>query len=136
MWRSWSTRQADDPGPEEVSFGNVLIYDMGGGTLGASFLTIEDGIFEVTSTAGDPEDFDNQIVDVRVQDSKRKNRGKDLAGNHLAVRHVGTQCERAKRTLSSSAHAKIEIDALLDGVFGTLVQGVEHGKPLQFQGIR
>ena len=84
MWRSWSRRQADDPGPEEVSSDNVLIYDMGGGTLGASLLTIEDGIFEVTATAGDThlgtEDFDNQIVDVRVQDSKRKNRGKDLSG--------------------------------------------------------
>ena len=50
-----------------------------------------------------------------MQDSKRKNRGKDLAENHTAIRHVGTQCGRAKRTLSSSTHAKIEIDALLDG---------------------
>ena len=65
-------------------------------------LTIEDGIFEVTATAGDAhlgtEDFDNQIVDVRMQDSTRKDRGKDLAGNHPAVRHVRTRCERAKRT--------------------------------------
>ena len=80
----------------------MLIYDMGGDTFGASpFLTIEDGIFEVTATAGDAhlgtEDFD-QIVDVRMQDSKRKNRGKDLAENHPAFRHVRTQCERAKRT--------------------------------------
>ena len=51
-----------------------------------ALLTIEDGIFEVTATADDAhfgtEDFDNQIVDVRMQDSKRKNRGKGLAGNH------------------------------------------------------
>merc|ERR1719387_2821896 len=32
---------------------NVLIYDMGGGTFDVSVLTIEDGIFEVKSTAGD-----------------------------------------------------------------------------------
>merc|ERR1740138_164671 len=42
---------------------NVLIYDMGGGTFDVSVLTIEDGIFEVKSTAGDThlggEDFDN-----------------------------------------------------------------------------
>ena len=84
MWRSWSRRQADDPGREEVSSGNALIYDMGGGTFGASLLMIEDGTFEVTATAGDAhlgtEDFDNQVVDVRTQDSKRKNRIKDLAG--------------------------------------------------------
>merc|ERR1719201_2522991 len=43
---------------------NVLIYDMGGGTFDVSVLTIEDGIFEVKSTAGDThlggEDFDNR----------------------------------------------------------------------------
>ena len=73
----------------------------------------------MTATAGDAhlgtEDFDNQIVDVRMQDSKRKNRGKDLAGNNPAIRHVRTRCARAKRTLSSSTHATMEIDALLDG---------------------
>ena len=82
-------------------------------------MTIEDGIFEVTATAGDTrlgtEDFHNQIVDVRVQDAKRKNRGKDLAGNHLAVCHVRTECERAKRTSYFSMQATTEIDALLDG---------------------
>ena len=80
---------------------------------------MEDGIFEVTATAGDAhlgtEDFDNQIVDVRMQLSKRKNRGKDLAGNHPGARHVGTQCFRAMRALSFSTQTTIEIDALLDG---------------------
>merc|ERR1711863_70164 len=32
---------------------NVLIFDLGGGTFDVSVLTIEDGIFEVKSTAGD-----------------------------------------------------------------------------------
>ncbi|RTG80998.1 heat shock 70kDa protein 1/2/6/8 [Schistosoma bovis] len=43
---------------------NVLIFDLGGGTFDVSILTIEDGIFEVKSTAGDThlggEDFDNR----------------------------------------------------------------------------
>jgi L1 cell adhesion molecule like protein len=99
---------------------NVLIYDMGGGTFDVSVLTIEDGIFEVKSTAGDThlggEDFDNRVVDFCVQDFKRKNRGKDMSGNHRAVRRLRTQCERAKRTLSSSTQATIEIDSLFDGV--------------------
>merc|ERR1712061_874546 len=46
---------------------NVLIFDLGGGTFDVSILTIEDGIFEVKSTAGDThlggEDFDNRLVD-------------------------------------------------------------------------
>jgi len=99
---------------------NVLIYDMGGGTFDVSILTIEDGIFEVKATAGDThlggEDFDNRIVDFCMQDFKRKNRGKDLAGNQRALRRLRTQCERAKRTLSSSTQATIEIDSLFDGI--------------------
>merc|ERR1712088_994224 len=99
---------------------NILIYDMGGGTFDVSLLTIEDGIFEVKATAGDThlggEDFDNRIVDFCLQDFKRKNRGKDMAGNQRAIRRLRTQCERAKRTLSSSTQATIEIDSLFEGV--------------------
>jgi len=99
---------------------NVLIYDMGGGTFDVSLLTIEDGIFEVKSTAGDThlggEDFDNRLVDFCMQDFKRKNRGKDMAGNHRAIRRLRTQCERAKRTLSSSTTAQIVVDSLFEGI--------------------
>merc|ERR1712023_370235 len=72
------------------------------------------------ATAGDThlggEDFDNRVVDFCIQDFKRKNRGKDLAGNQRALRRLRTQCERAKRTLSSSTQATIEIDSLFDGI--------------------
>jgi len=85
-----------------------------------SILTIEDGIFEVKATAGDThlggEDFDNRIVDHCMQEFKRKNRGKDLAGNQRAIRRLRTQCERAKRTLSASTQTTIEIDSLFEGV--------------------
>ncbi|CAE7450114.1 unnamed protein product, partial [Symbiodinium microadriaticum] len=94
--------------------------DMGGGTFDVSLLTIEDGIFEVKATAGDThlggEDFDNRVVDFCIQDFKRKNRGKDMAGNQRAIRRLRTQCERAKRTLSSSTQATIEIDSLFEGI--------------------
>eukprot|EP00929_Paragymnodinium_shiwhaense_P022182 TRINITY_DN1423_c0_g1_i4.p1 TRINITY_DN1423_c0_g1~~TRINITY_DN1423_c0_g1_i4.p1 ORF type:complete len:637 (+),score=189.85 TRINITY_DN1423_c0_g1_i4:46-1956(+) len=99
---------------------NVLIYDMGGGTFDVSILTIEDGIFEVKATAGDThlggEDFDNRVLDFCIQDFKRKNRGKDLSANQRSVRRLRTQCERAKRTLSASTQAQIEIDSLYDGI--------------------
>jgi L1 cell adhesion molecule like protein len=99
---------------------NVLIYDMGGGTFDVSLLTIEDGIFEVKATAGDThlggEDFDNRILEHCVQDFKRKNRGADITSNNRAMRRLRTQCERAKRTLSSSTQAPIEIDSLFDGI--------------------
>jgi len=98
----------------------VLIFDLGGGTFDVSLLTIEDGIFEVKATAGDThlggEDFDNRLVDFCVADFKRKNRGKDLSTNSRSLRRLRTQCERAKRTLSHSAQATIEIDTLFESI--------------------
>merc|ERR1712149_78487 len=97
----------------------VLIFDLGGGTFDVSILTIEDGIFEVKSTAGDThlggEDFDNRLVDHFVNEFKRKHK-KDIKGNKRAVRRLRTACERAKRTLSASARANIEIDSLFEGI--------------------
>lgn len=98
---------------------NVLIFDLGGGTFDVSILTIEDGIFEVKSTAGDThlggEDFDNRMVTHFVQEFKRKHK-KDISDNPRALRRLRTACERAKRTLSSSTQASIEIDSLFDGI--------------------
>ncbi|XP_029839935.3 heat shock protein 68 [Ixodes scapularis] len=99
---------------------NVLIFDLGGGTFDVSVLTIDEGsMFEVRSTAGDThlggEDFDNRLVTYFCEEFKRKHR-KDLRCNARAVRRLRTACERAKRTLSSSAEASIEIDALFEGV--------------------
>merc|ERR1712017_46451 len=98
---------------------NVLIFDLGGGTFDVSILSIDDGIFEVKSTHGDThlggEDFDNRLVNHFVQEFKRKNK-KDITGNQRSLRRMRTACERAKRNLSSSANAQIEIDSLFEGV--------------------
>ena len=40
----------------------------------------------------------------------------DIAGNKRALRRLRTACERAKRTLSSSSQANIEIDSLFEGI--------------------
>merc|ERR1719169_396267 len=98
---------------------NVLIFDLGGGTFDVSLLTIEEGIFEVKATAGDThlggEDFDNRTVNHFTQEFKRKNK-KDISDNQRALRRLRTACERAKRTLSSSTQAHIEIDSLFEGI--------------------
>merc|ERR1711917_170463 len=98
---------------------NVLIFDLGGGTFDVSILSIEGGIFEVKATAGDThlggEDFDNRMVDHFVNEFKRKHK-KDITGNKRALRRLRTACERAKRTLSASAQANIEIDSLFEGI--------------------
>src|SRR3984885_11427549 len=98
---------------------NVLIFDLGGGTFDVSLLTIEEGIFEVKSTAGDThlggEDFDNRLVNHFVNEFKRKHK-KDLSSNARALRRLRTACDRAKRPLSSSAQTSIEIDSLYEGI--------------------
>ncbi|KAH6819947.1 heat shock protein 70B, partial [Perilla frutescens var. hirtella] len=98
---------------------NVLIFDLGGGTFDVSLLTIEEGIFEVKATAGDThlggEDFDNRLVNHFAAEFKRKHK-KDISGNARALRRLRTACERAKRTLSSTAQTTIEIDSLFEGI--------------------
>jgi len=97
---------------------NVLIFDLGGGTFDVSLLTIDDGMFEVKSTAGDThlggEDFDLRMLNHFIDEFKRKEKV-DIKTNMRSVRRLRTACEKAKRTLSSSATANIEIDALYDG---------------------
>ncbi|XP_042227961.1 heat shock 70 kDa protein cognate 4-like [Homarus americanus] len=98
---------------------NVLIFDLGGGTFDVSILSIDEGVFEVKSTAGDThlggEDFDNRMVNHFKQEFQRKYK-KDMSANKRAVRRLRTACERAKRTLSSSTQASVEIDSLFEGI--------------------
>ena len=98
---------------------NILIYDLGGGTFDVTIMSIEDGIFEVKSTAGDThlggEDFDRRLMEHFMQDFKKKHK-KDISENKKAVRRLQTACEQAKKTLSSSTTATIEIDSLFEGI--------------------
>ncbi len=98
---------------------NILIFDLGGGTFDVSLLNIDDGIFEVKATAGDThlggEDFDNLLVKHFTTEFQRKHK-KDITDNKRALRRIRTSCEKAKRTLSSSSSASIEIDSLYEGI--------------------
>ena len=105
-----------DKKPEEKM---VLIFDLGGGTFDVSLLSIDDGIFEVKATAGDThlggEDFDNIIMKYFIEEFKRKHKG-DITENKRSLRRLKTACERAKRSLSSSSTASVELESLYDGI--------------------
>ncbi|KAM7314741.1 heat shock 70 kDa protein 1A-like [Ixodes scapularis] len=98
---------------------NVVIFDLGGGTFDVSILSIEKGLFEVKSTAGDThlggEDFDSRMVAFLAQEFQRKHK-KSLEHDKKALRRLRTSCEKAKRTLSSCSQASIEIDSLFEGI--------------------
>merc|ERR1712086_873829 len=97
---------------------NILIFDLGGGTFDVSLLSIEEGIFEVKATNGHThlggEDFDNKLVDFCMADFKKKT-GLDIIKNPRALRRLRTQCEKAKRILSSAHQAPIECETLAEG---------------------
>jgi len=98
---------------------NVLIFDLGGGTFDVSLLNIDDGVFEVKATAGDThlggEDFDSRMVAYLAAEFKRKHK-KDLTENKRSLKRLRISCEKAKRTLSSSVSASIEIDSIYEGI--------------------
>ncbi|KZV30312.1 heat shock cognate 70 kDa protein-like [Dorcoceras hygrometricum] len=98
---------------------NVLIFDLGGGTLDVSLLNIESGLFTVKAIAGDThlggEDFDSNLVGHLVFEFKRKHK-KDISNSPRALRRLRTACEKAKRILSSTAQTTIGLECLYDGI--------------------
>ena len=90
------------------------------GTFDVSLLTLDDGVFEVRATGGNTrlggEDMDILMVEYFIEEFNRKNKGKNLRTNDRAIRRLRTACERAKRILSSSTQASIEIDSLYEGL--------------------
>jgi heat shock protein 5 len=98
---------------------NILVFDLGGGTFDVSLLTIDSGVFEVIATNGDThlggEDFDNRVLDYLMKKIK-KTHNQDVSKNKSAIQKLKTEIEKAKRNLSSSPQAAIEIDELVEGL--------------------
>jgi len=96
----------------------IIVYDLGGGTFDVSLLSIDDGVFEVLSTAGDThlggEDFDNRVIEYFVKQYKKKT-GTDVSTNLRALGKLKREVEKAKRTLSSQQSTRLEIESFEDG---------------------
>ena len=97
---------------------NIMVYDLGGGTFDVSILTIDSGVFEVLSTAGDThlggEDFDQRIMQYLLKQFKKKS-GLDCSKDKKAIQKLRRESERAKRTLSQQHQARVEIEAFCQG---------------------
>lgn len=98
----------------------VIVFDCGGGTHDISLLSIDGGMIEVKATSGDGhlggEDIDNKLVEHFLKEFIRKNPScEGIRENARSVKRLKVACERAKRTLSSTTTANLEIDSLYDG---------------------
>ncbi|KAI9301444.1 heat shock protein 70 family [Cunninghamella echinulata] len=98
---------------------NGLIYDLGIGSFNVSLLKIDNGIFKVKAATGDihlgSEDFNQHLVAYFINGFKRKHK-KNLSTNPRALRRLRVACERAKRTLFSSAQITLKINSLFEGI--------------------
>ena len=99
---------------------NIIVFDLGGGTFDVSLLTIDNGVFEVVSTAGDThlggEDFDQRLTEHFCKIFKKKNSGIDIKKDPRALAKLKQEVEKAKRDLSSIHQVKITIEGLIDGI--------------------
>jgi molecular chaperone DnaK len=90
----------------------IAVYDLGGGTFDISILKLEDGLFEVLSTAGDTylggEDFDKRVMDWLIDTFKRDS-GIDLREDRMALQRLKEAAERAKCELSTAAESRITL---------------------------
>ena len=93
----------------------IAVYDLGGGTFDVSILQLGDGVFEVLSTHGDThlggEDFDLKIVNHFV-DQFKKESGIDIKDDKAAMQRLKEEAEKAKKELSTSEVADINLPFL------------------------
>merc|ERR1712230_304406 len=106
-------------GLDKKSEQNILVYDLGGGTFDVSLLTIDNGVFEVVATNGDThlggEDFDQRVMQHFIKIFNKKH-NKDMSKDKRSLQKLRREVEKTKRALSSTHQARIEIEALFDGV--------------------
>ncbi|KAI5010383.1 hypothetical protein ZWY2020_012520 [Hordeum vulgare] len=77
----------------------VLIFDLGGGTMDVSIISVKDGVFTVKATSGDThlggQDLNNRMVEHFVEDFLKKHKS-DIRGSLRALMRLRTACERAR----------------------------------------
>ena len=100
---------------------NILVFDLGGGTLDVTIMEFGDGVFEVQSTSGDTQlggtDMDNAILKY-LADEFKKTDGIDLMEDDQAVQRLREAAEKAKIELSSTLTSQVNLPFISMGADG------------------
>ena len=103
---------------DDVDEKNYIIFDLGSGTLNLSLIIFEDGLVEERSVNGNinlgGQDFTNRIIKYCISEFRRKT-GIYIRKNDKAMSRIILSCENAKKTLSFSTEAEINLENLFDG---------------------
>jgi molecular chaperone DnaK (HSP70) len=100
---------------------NIIVYDLGGGTLDVSLLNISDGLFQVLGCTGNTHtggiDFDNQLYNHCINKFKSVNNLTELSDLRLiSVQKLRKSCENAKKVLSETWKANIVVKDFYNGL--------------------
>jgi len=105
----------------------VAVYDLGGGTFDISILRLEDGVFQVLSTAGDThlggDDFDRAIINL-VTEEVHAQYGVSITAP-ATKQALRTLAEAVKIRLSEQTQAEIELDLGRDRVYRRTITRAE-----------
>ncbi len=101
---------------------NIMVYDLGGGTLDVTIMEFGGGVFEVRSTSGDTQlggtDMDNVLIKYLADEFKAKE-GVDLMDNDQAVQRLREAAEKAKIELSTTTTTEVNLPFIAMGADGT-----------------
>ncbi|MEP6561188.1 MAG: Hsp70 family protein [Nakamurella sp.] len=90
--------------------GDVLVYDLGGGTFDVTVMRIHQTNFEVLASRGDRNlggfNWDNELINYLVE-QVRATTGVDLIDDDFLMAELREKVELAKRTLTTMAEAKV-----------------------------
>ena len=96
----------------------IMVFDLGGGTFDVSIIEIGDGVIEVLATNGDNhlggDDFDERITNYLCGIIGVKH-GVDVSKDLSAMQRIREASEQAKKELSASAEANINLPYLIQG---------------------
>jgi molecular chaperone DnaK len=101
---------------------NIMVYDLGGGTLDVTIMEFGGGVFEVRSTSGDTQlggtDMDNVLIKYLADEFKAQE-GVDLMENDQAVQRLREAAEKAKIELSTTTTTEVNLPFIAMGSDGT-----------------